>query len=157
MTANTDTESDSLSRDQLEELIFETPIDWETVSGDHVRIGPRSAYMDSGISLNTVETLISEQNRDDSQAVPAEPTMRTLAEFGRNACENYDCIEVEYDGYMIGPDRPDSRTIIDVIAITAHDESRIPWPLRRRFTQKFRHADEFKLTYKLCSARWRNF
>lgn len=155
MTTNTDTESDSLSRDQLEAVIFGTPIDWETVSGGHVRIGPQSQYMDSGISLNTVETLISEQDRDDSQAVPAGPTVRTLAEFGRNARENYDCIDVEYDGYMIDPDRSDARTTIDSITITAHDESRLPWPLRRRFTQEFRHANQFKLTYKICNARWK--
>lgn len=154
----TDAVPKNISADQQEELVFNTTVDWDAVSGGLERIGPLSQYMESGISVETFETLISKGLLDGTHSQNRSPTMNTLVEFGRDAREEFDCIDIEYSGYMIDPERDDrtaeTRITITSITIRANSGSDIPRPLRRGFSEAFSHADNFELYYEMCSAWW---
>ena len=138
------TETDHNDDSRREEIVFGTTIDWEENRGGLERIGPLSDHMDHGIDTDTFAKLIEGGYVDPEETQNGGPTMQELLEFGDFAEAESEAVIVEYTGYMISPDRPDSRITITGIKLAMDGASRpIPDEIQDEFLDRFRKADEF--------------
>lgn len=137
---------------ERERIVFGTDVDWDDATGGMERIGALSRYMDSGISVETFSQLIEEGYVDPDGSQNRSPTMMELCEFGEQALQEYDGIDVVYGGYMISPNRGDSRITITSIDIEAAGQ--IPRDLLTDFAEEFGGADELRLDDNVLSAWW---
>lgn len=148
--SETDHDDDS----HREEIVFGTYIDWEDNRGGMEYISSLSEFMDSGIGVDTLEELIEKGYVDPEGRQNRGPAMQKLLEFGANALNASEHIDIEYTGYMISPRRPDSRITITGINVKPEDGHRIPDNIVNDFVDEFRLADDFEFGSEHCSAWW---
>jgi hypothetical protein len=99
-----------------------------TTTGDCVHI--------EGIDIATLDALMKAGYCDPEQTQNDSPTVREFAEFMRTH------EGVTAHGYVISPDRDDSRVSLEGLAYTRRGTGE----LLEAFIQAFRHADEFTVT-----------
>ena len=148
-------ETDHNDDSRREEIVFGTTIDWGQGAGGLEYIGPISDHLDHGIDTDTFAKLIDEGYIDPEETQNGGPTMQQLLDFGDFAEAESEDIIVEYTGYMISPDRPDSRITITGIKI-AMDGATDPIPdeIQDEFRERFAGADDFVVGNEHCRAWW---
>jgi hypothetical protein len=111
--------------------------------------------MDEGITTETAQELIDKGHIEPEQTQNYSPTMRELVELGHELDDRGDVEWTEFTGYMIGPDRPDTR--ITLTGVTVHPESTTK-PFTDRTNEIFRavcrEADEYVADNDLLHAWW---
>ena len=149
----------TLSTPERERIVYGHPIPWGTrdeyegVRNQYARIGPLGP-MESGIDTDTARQLIDEGHMRPRATQNRSPTMGELVTLGESLREEPDVDWVEYNGYMIGPGRPDTR--ITLTAIRVHPNETGWWSnvTRGRFRKRCVRPDNYGELDNLLHAWW---
>lgn len=135
-----------------ETIVFGRPIAWgEETRGQFVRIGPHSETGTEYLTLDQVETLIEEGYLDPDGRQNNSPTVFEFYEWGRQHEHSFD-ITVRLTGYMVGPERTDTR--ITLTAIEVVGEPTIDDRVVSHFGSEFDDADALQLSDEHLIAWW---
>lgn len=138
---------------EREEIVFGRQIDWgEETRGQFIRISPHSEADTDGLDAETAQELIDKGYLDPEQRQNNSPRMQDLVEYAGRVEDEYD-VDVMLTGYMVGPERRDTRITLTGIEIRP-TSGIIRRELERSFAERYARADDLSLNDDLLSAWW---
>jgi len=141
--------------EQRERIIFGRPLEWgKETTGQFARIGPIGEHGPEYITPKTFRRLIDNGYIDPAGTQNGSATMGELCELGETALNDDSVDVVGYTGYMIGPDRPDSRITLTSITIEPPSGATLSKDVQRDFENVCRTADEYERDGYRCHAWW---
>lgn len=149
----------TLSAADRERIVYGHEIPWgsrdeyEGVRDQFARIGPLGP-MEEGIDTETARQLIDEEHMDPRATQNRSPTMSELVTLGESLSDEPEVDWVEYTGYMIGPERPDTRITLTGIRVHPNEPGTWSNATRGRFRNTCRQADDYGELHDLLHAWW---
>jgi len=140
------------AQEDRETLVFGRPIQWgEETRSQYARIRPGGTTDTESISVATLETLLEDGYIDPNERHNNAPTVAQFYNWG-SYYDQADNVTVAYRGYMIGPERPDTR--ISITEICVEDDSGIPDYIVEEFEATFDTAEILCIGEELLTAWW---
>lgn len=122
---------------EREEIVFGEAVDWEENLGGTKRFDE--------ISKEKVEELIDKEYLDPESRQNRSPRAEDMLDFMRKA-EEHAGVNVYAHGYMVSPERSDSRITLEGIKLVSNQK--LPRTLMSDFSEFFNMADQFELNPK---------